>query len=361
MERPILSAFLSCSGTTLTDKEKFLFAKYNPLGIALFGRNIASLQQLKNLCRQIVEVVERDDILIAVDQEGGRVRRLQGNEFHNTVSQLRLGLLPNTTAEKASRFHCLLTCEDLRAVGINMNFAPVLDLEYNITTEALKGRCFGQDKIKTAQLGKIMVDTYIEQGICPCIKHLPGHGRAQCDPHLGLPIISENLKELENDFYPFQYLKNSPAGMTAHILISDVDNKNPATLSSKIINNVIRGIIGFEGLLISDSIDMKALQGSLGEKTCAVLSAGCEAVCYCAGQEDGLEEVCKNCINLADNSLIKFAKIKNILQNKNKLKVFPDEYYNIVGKDETYNYNYDATEVLNQMLQKDVCKGEKNV
>ena len=361
MERPILSAFLSCSGATLTDKEKFLFAKYNPLGLTLFGRNIVSPTQLQDLCNSIKEVVERDDILIAVDQEGGRVRRLQGDGFHNTVSQFKLGNLPMPVAQRASQIHSSLISKDLISVGINMNFAPVLDLEYKDTTAALKGRCFGQDKIKTAQLGKIMVDTYIEQGICPCIKHLPGHGRAQCDPHLGLPIINAIIKELENDFYPFQFLGDTPAGMTAHILLTAIDDKNPATFSPLVIKEIIRGIIGFQGLLISDAIDMKALHGSLGEKTKTSLNAGCEAVCYCAGQEDGLEEVCKSCIILSDNSLIKFAKIKNILQNKSNLNVFPEEYYNMVGKDEPYNYNYDATEVLNKMLQKDESKGEENV
>lgn len=360
MERPILAAFLSCLGPRLTDAEKKIFAKYNPLGVTLFGRNISSPAQLKELCKSIREVVERDDVLLAVDQEGGRVRRLQGNGFFEEVSQKTLGSLPEETAKKATQLHCQLISEDLNRSGLNLNFAPVLDLEYADTTAALKGRCFGRDASKVAQLGKIMVETYIASGICPCIKHLPGHGRAQSDPHLGLPIIDATLKDLENDFYPFQSLCDAPVGMSAHILLSEIDNKNPATLSSKVIREIIRGIIGFKGLLVSDSIDMKALHGSLGEKTQASLNAGCEAVCYCAGEEDGLMEVCKNCRNLSDKSLIKFAKIKNILQNKSNFRGLADAYYALVGKEE-YNYSYDATEVLNQMLQKDSNKGEKNV
>ena len=352
MERPILAAFLSCSGTSLTDEEKKIFAKYNPLGVTLFGRNITSPKQVKDLCSGIKEVVERDDILLAVDQEGGRVRRLQGNVFFDEVSQARLGSLPHNDAQKATKLHCQLISEDLSRLGLNMNFAPVLDLEYPYTTKALQGRCFGNDKAKTAQLGKIMVSTYIENGICPCIKHLPGHGRAQNDPHLGLPIIYENFTELENDFYPFQQLSNAPVGMTAHILLNNVDSKNPTTISPKIINDIIRGVIGFKGLLISDAIDMKALQGSLTEKVTAALNAGCDAVCYCAGQRDGLLEVCENCTNLADNSMIKFANIKNILQNSINEKASFDAYYALVGNEEAYNYNYDATEVLNQMLPK---------
>ncbi len=360
MDRPILAAFLSCCGPRLSEAEKKIFARYNPLGVTLFGRNIVSPTQLKDLCNSIKDVVERDDILLAVDQEGGRVRRLQGNGFFEEVSQKTLGALPNETALRATQMHSQLISEDLAHVGLNLNFAPVLDLEYENTTTALKGRCFGGEPSKVAQLGKVMVETYIANGICPCIKHLPGHGRAQCDPHLGLPIITATIKDLENDFYPFGALSEAPAGMTAHILLSAIDDKNPATLSARVISEIIRGVIGFKGFLISDAIDMKALPGSLGEKTQASLHAGCEAVCYCAGEENGLEEVCQNCINLSDKSLIKFAKIKNILQNKPKFKTSAEDYYALVGK-EKYNYSYDATEVLNQMLQKDVNKGEKNV
>ena len=360
MERPILAAFLSCLGPHLTDAEKRIFAHYNPLGVTIFGRNIVTPTQLKDLCNSIKDVVERDDILLAVDQEGGRVRRLQGNGFFDEVSQKKLGSLPEETAQKATQLHCQLISEDLKRSGLNLNFAPVLDLEYDNTTEALKGRCFGSEPSKVAQLGKVMVETYMANGICPCLKHMPGHGRAQCDPHLGLPIINASIKELENDFYPFQRLNDAPAGMSAHIMLSEIDDKNPTTFSPLVINEIIRGVIGFKGFLISDAIDMKALPGSLGEKTQASLHAGCEAVCYCAGEENGLEEVCQNCINLSDKSLIKFAKIKNILQNKPKFKTSAEDYYALVGK-EKYNYSYDATEVLNQMLQKDVNKGEKNV
>ena len=354
MERPILAAFLSCFGTHLTDKEKRLFSQYNPLGIALFGRNISSLEQIKTLCSEIKEVVERDDILLAVDQEGGRVRRLQGVGFHDEVSQASIGKLPIDKALYATKLHAQLISEDLALTGLNMNFSPVLDLEYKDTTQALKGRCFGDDKFKVSKLGQTMVDTYIHNGICPCIKHLPGHGRAQNDPHLGLPIINLGLKELENDFYPFQILCEAPAGMTAHILLPEIDDKNPATVSSKVINEIIRGVIDFKGLLISDAIDMKALSGSLTEKVQAALNAGCETICYCAGVDDGLEEVCKACRNMADNSLIKFAKIKNILQNKFHQAASFETYENLVGKEDAYNSTYDATEVLNQMLRKDV-------
>ena len=352
MERPILAAFLSCKETSLTDEEKKIFAKYNPLGITLFGRNISSSEQVKKLCSEIKETVERDDILIAVDQEGGRVRRLQGNGFYDEVSQSRIGALPCNEARQAAVLHSQLICHDLEKVGLNMNFAPVLDLDYEYTTLALKGRCLGSNPQKVADLGKLMVNTYVKNGICPCIKHLPGHGRAKCDPHLGLPIISDDLKTLENDFFPFQKLFDAPAGMTAHILIEKIDDAFPTTLSSKVIQNVIRGIINFKGLLLSDALDMKALKGTFSEKVRAALDAGCEAICYCSGLADELQEVCENCANLADNSLIKFAKIKNILHNKDNVNVSYDTYLNLVGGNETYNYNYDATEVLNQMLLK---------
>lgn len=355
MEQPILAAMLSISSSHLTDDEKRLLAKYNPLGISLFGRNIENRTQVQNLAKDIKETIGRDDVLIAVDQEGGRVCRLQGETFHPLASMQQLGQIASQQSMEqaviAAIQHVNLTCCDLKKSDINFNYAPVLDVVYPDTTPALLSRCLGENEKVIATLGKVMLDTYLKNGICPCIKHLPGHGRAVVDPHLHLPVIDVSLKELEKDFYPFQHLNYAPAGMTAHIVIEAADHL-PATQSPKVIKEIIRGIIGFDGLLISDAIDMKALSGNAAEKTAASLAAGCDVICYCSGITEEMESVCKACTNLADKSLFRFAKIKNIIQSGLNTDALADEYYRMVGAIETYDCQYDATEVLHQMQQK---------
>lgn len=356
MEKPILAAMLSCSSTELNDSEKHLFSRYNPIGVTLFGRNIQDKNQLKKLISSIKEVIGRDDVLIAVDQEGGRVRRLVEPEFRSYLSQKNLGSLDEQDAVNASRCHAALISRDLKELGINWNYAPVLDIAFPNTTAALLSRCFGSDEKKTALLGKTMVEEYIRNGICPCIKHIPGHGRASVDPHLHLPVLNYSLKDLEKDFYPFQQLKDSPAGMTAHIVIPEVDSEFPVTQSAKAIQTIIRGIIGFEGFLISDAIDMKALKGSIGEKAQASLAAGCDAVCYCLGDAAEMQEVCTHARVLSDKSMIRFAKIKNIINNTSKYTTdfskMEAEYDRLAGKAEKYIETYDATEVLHQLKNK---------
>lgn len=351
MEKPILAAMLSCSGQSLSDDEKRLFEKVNPLGLSLFGRNIKDKNQIKALIKKIKEAIGRDDVLIAIDQEGGRVRRLAEPEFRTYVSQK---VLAATKAEEAVKLHTQLISNDLLELGINWNYAPVLDVSFPETTSCLGNRCFSDDEKVVAKLGKVMVDEYVSQGICPCIKHMPGHGRASVDPHLNLPILDYSLKELEKDFYPFKALNKSPAGMTAHIVINAIDDKLPVTQSKKAIDTLIRGIIGFDGFLISDAIDMKALSGSIGEKAKTSLEAGCDSVCYCFGNYDELVDVCNNCTYLSDKSMIRFAKIKNIFNNRARISNFDDvgtRYDQLIGEIEKYNDNYDATEVLHKMKQ----------
>lgn len=356
MERPVLAAILSVEGLRLTDHEKHLFSKYNPLGVNIFARNIESKEQLKKLTSEIKEVIRRDDVIIAVDQEGGRVRRLAEPNWRAYASQIDLGKIGaeygEETALKAINDHATLISNDLHEAGINLNYAPVLDIAFETTSPVIKSRCFGGDEKYITAYGKTMLDAYINNGICPCIKHMPGHGRVTLDPHLSLPILDFSLQELEKDFYPFQQLAYSPAGMTAHVVIPEIDDKMPITQSTKGIEKVIRGMIGFDGFLISDAIDMKALRGSLGEKAQTSLEAGCDAICYCLGNYNEMVEVCENCTNLADKSMIRFEKIKNLFQNNvllSNLGEIADEYEALIGKIEKYDDKYDATEVLNRM------------
>lgn len=344
--KAILPAFLSCQGLRLSDEEKYLFAKYNPLGVCLFSKfcaNIKDKVQVKDLINDIKQATERDDVLIAVDQEGGRVRRLLEPEFTPVTAQ------QNITNEQMARYHAYLVSSDLKSCGINVNFAPVLDIMTDKTSDVLKGRCFSE---QVATLGKAMVDEYIKNGICPCIKHLPGHGKAATDPHLYLPIIEESLEELQTDFAPFKALKDAPMGMVAHIVLTAVDKQNAITVSPLAIQNIIRKEIGFNGLLVSDAIVMQALKGSISEKAKQTINAGCDVVCLGNADFKANAELCESGIKMTDKAYERLQKILDIIKINGDFSQYEDiknKYCANLKNDVTYDYNYDATEVLNRL------------
>ena len=362
MSHPILPAMLSCSGTSLTDTEKKFFARINPLGITLFGRNIENRGQIKALTDEIKDVIGREDVLIAVDQEGGRVRRLQGSEFRNYAAAIDIGALPPEQALRAAELHATLIAEDLRDTGINVNYAPVLDILYPQTSPALKSRCFSADETFAAALGRHEVDAYIQGAIIPCIKHMPGHGRTDVDPHLGLPRLNQTLKDLEKDFYPFRQLNDCPLAMTAHIVLTAVDDTAPVTCSAAAIQEIIRNKIGFRGLLISDAIDMRALRGSAGEKAAAALAAGCDVICYALGDMAEMEDIARRCPPMSDKSLERFAAASKVIHNVPQqlpTQNLNAEYQTLVKSISAYEETYDATEVLNRLLKAKLNKGGK--
>ena len=348
MEKPILSAFLSVKSLTLSDQEKYLFEKYNPVGVVLLNRNASSQEQLSSLIKSIKEAIGRDDVLISLDEEGGRVGSLKGIGLTQCVSQNILGLVDNLNT---TSLHGKIISSNMKKVGANFNLAPVLDTDYKKITIALKNRCFGKDKEKITKHGKILCQTYINEGICPCMKHFPGHGKALNDPHAMTPVINCSLQELENDFYPFKNLNNMPAGMTAHIVLPQIDDKNPITISKKGIDYVIRGIIGFNGFLISDALEMHALKGNITDNAIAAWDAGCDAVCYCMGDAAIIESICVNGRYLNDTSLERFKTIKQIISNKKETIVLDKEikaYYSETSNFTEEPINYDAIKVLNQ-------------
>ena len=347
--KPILAAILSVSGEELTDEEKYLLESANPLGVALFGRNLKTKEQIKKLIKSIKEVIGRDDVLIALDEEGGRVNRLLAAGFGQYGSQT---LLSKIGEKKILQTHAELIAADMHAVGANLNFAPVLDLDYENTTKALKSRTFLGAPETVAKYGRILWQTYQKKGIIPCMKHLPGHGRAVSDPHLGLPVIDASLKEMAKDFMPFILNKDCPAAMTAHILIPEVDDKFPITMSRKGVQNIIRGVMDYQGFLISDALEMKALKGSLTEKINASLDAGVDAVCYCMGDMEGLKEVAGTKRFLTDEALQRFENIGKILKTHNvqrNIDFLKQTYYAKLNLFDEERVDYDATEVLFQL------------
>lgn len=363
MEKPILAAMLSCSGLKLSDEEKHLFAKTNPLGISLFGRNINTPEQLKQLVKEIKECIGRDDILIGIDQEGGRVRRLAEPYYRTYASQYRLGQIARRfglkIGQQTAASHAALIAHDLQSLGINWNYAPVIDVCHRDTSEVLRSRTFGSDRKIIAALGQEMVETYVKYGICPCIKHLPGLGSSTTDPHLQIPVIDKPLSKLRTDFVPFKSLSTCPAGMTAHILLPEIDDKFPLTQSAKGINQIIRGELGFDGFLISDAIEMHALQGCLSERVRSALDAGCDCICYCGGEISALKEVTAAAQNLRDKSIFRFEKLQKIIHNNisfEALEQLAAAYEQQIGQVAEYQETYDATETLHLMQNKE---GEK--
>ena len=356
MNRPICAAFLSCGSDHLSDEEKYILERANPVGMALFARNIKNKTQLKNLINEIKQVIGRQDVLIAIDQEGGRVRRLTEPEFRPYAAQLEIGSLSEEKSKEAAKLHAKLISTDLKEMGFNVNFAPVLDTRHQETTSSLYSRCLSSQPEKVAALGKIMVETYIKSGILPCIKHLPGHGLAQTDPHLGLPVINVPMETLNEEIFPFKECAFAPLGMTAHILIPNIDDQNPLTQSKRGIQRLIRETIGFNGLLVSDAIDMKALKGTIIEKAKKSLEAGCDCTCYCMGNTNELKALSEFCPQLSDEATERLDKAIQILHNNQKLETTSSEverYASLIGEIPPYQETYDATEVLNQLQKKD--------
>ncbi|MBO7556108.1 MAG: glycoside hydrolase family 3 protein, partial [Alphaproteobacteria bacterium] len=223
----VLPIIASIGGADLGSEEAVLLKNMQPVGVSLFARNVVNRKQLKNLVGQIKNLLG-ERVLVAVDQEGGRVRRLAEPEWRSYASQFVLGQLP----ENVSKMHAALIAQDLNELGINLNYAPVLDRLCEKTHQVLKSRCFGNGVVEH---GKAMIESYIRNGICPCMKHMPGHGQASVDPHLGLPVIDCSIVDFEEDMSYFAQNSSCPAGMTAHIVLPEVDSL-PVPMSAKAID-----------------------------------------------------------------------------------------------------------------------------
>ena len=359
MSKHLKSAIVSIGSTTLTDEEKRVLSEFNPLGVTLFQRNIKNKEQIKNIIKDIKETLERDDVLICVDQEGGRVARFKPPYFRSYLSQKSIGSIVDEQLKKRVAYlQALLIADELKEMGVSVNYAPCVDVLYDETASVLKTRCFSADEKEVVLLAKEMIFAYQQQGIVPCIKHVPGHGRTLLDPHLDLPKIDVDFDCLKKDFYPFTELADlTPMMMTAHIVLPCIDDK-PITQSKKSIDEIVRKEIGFNGFLISDAIDMKALKGSIAEKTTSALEAGCDAVCYCMGKTDELRQVLENATCLSDKSLERYERLLKWFKNEgvsvSKENVL--EYDLISEQAPVFLDDYDAVEVLHHLNGKSSCK-----
>ncbi len=281
------------SSTSLTDEEKYFFAKNGALGFILFARNIEDKIQLKKLTDSLREVMD-GEILVLVDQEGGRVARMKEPHWNKYPAGQYFADLYETNPE-AAREALFKNFQEigrnLNEVGINVDCAPVLDILTAKTHQVIGDRAYGKNAEQVADLGRKVCEGLLSQNIFPVIKHIPGHGRGTSDSHLELPIVNASLAELRaTDFIAFQKLRDQKFAMTAHILYTAIDKINCATNSPTAIK-MIREEIGFENILMSDDISMKALKGSFSEKSKRILAAGCDLVLHCNGEMLEMAEI----------------------------------------------------------------------
>ncbi|MBF0323661.1 MAG: beta-N-acetylhexosaminidase [Alphaproteobacteria bacterium] len=287
------AAILGCAGPVLTDEERRFFAATNPLGFILFARNIQSPDQVRALVADLRASVGRADAPVLIDQEGGRVQRLRPPHWRAAPTGMAFANLADPAeAARLARLNFRLIGAELADLGIDVDCAPVLDVPVPGAHDVIGDRAYGTDPARIVALGRAVCDGLLDEGVLPVIKHIPGHGRALVDSHLDLPVVTASMAELEaTDFAPFKALADQPWAMTAHVVYTAIDESAPATLSAKVIGEIIRGIIEFHGVLISDDLSMKALGGSFGERTIRALDAGCDLVLHCNGDMDEMAEI----------------------------------------------------------------------
>ena len=288
-------AIYGCSGTTLSADERAFFREVRPWGFILFGRNIETPDQIRALVRALRETIADISAPVLIDQEGGRVARLKPPNWHERPAAACFGALHDgnpEAAREATYLNARLIAHDLADLGINVDCLPVLDVPAVGAHDVIGDRAFAQDPMTVIDLGRAQIEGLMEGGVLPVMKHIPGHGRAGADSHLALPRVDAAVEELSaSDFVTFRSLDLCPMAMTAHVVYDSIDPQRPATTSPKVIRDVIRGEIGFDGLLISDDLSMQALDGPLDVRARAALFAGCDIVLHCNGDMDEMRQV----------------------------------------------------------------------
>jgi beta-N-acetylhexosaminidase len=284
-------AFIAgCAGFDLTPDETAFFRDAEPWGFILFRRNVDTPEQVRALCNALRETVGRWDAPILIDQEGGRVQRMGPPHWPkyppgNAYAGLQGG--DPVVRRELTRLGARLMAHDLLSVGINVDCVPVLDVPVEGAHDVIGDRAYGKDPETVAVLGRAAAEGLLAGGVLPVIKHIPGHGRSVADSHLALPVVEASLAELQrSDFAPFRALADMPLAMTAHVVYTALDPGNPATTSARVIEAIIRGHIGYDGLIMSDDLSMQALSGSFRERAEASFAAGCDVVLHCNGRMD---------------------------------------------------------------------------
>jgi beta-N-acetylhexosaminidase len=286
-------AIFGLSGPSLTPDERDFFRDADPVGYILFGRNVETRAQVRALTDSLRALHGRDSLPILIDQEGGRVARLKPPEwpaFPAGGAFAQLYRRAPMTAIQAARHNAGALAAILFELGINVDCLPLLDVRQEGAADIIGDRALGDEPMQVASLGRSVLDGLKNGGVVGVVKHMPGHGRAAVDSHLELPVVGASEEELAVDLEPFARLRDAPMAMTCHVVFKAWDAERPATLSPRVIGEIIRQRIGFDGLLMTDDIDMKAIKGRPGEVAAAAVAAGCDVVLDCWARMDDMVE-----------------------------------------------------------------------
>jgi beta-N-acetylhexosaminidase len=291
------------SGTKLTDDERAFLRDARPWGLILFKRNIEDKAQVTGFIGEVLHELQVEPVVL-VDQEGGRVQRLGPPHWPVYPPGATYGALYDhdpAAGLAAARLGARLIAQDLQPLGINVDCLPLADVPVPGADRVIGDRAYGETADKVAAIAGAVAQGLADGGVLPVLKHIPGHGRATADSHEKLPVVQADRVTLEvSDFAAFRPLKNLPMAMTAHVVFTAIDPVHPATTSATMIREVIRGLIGFDGLLMSDDISMGALSGSIAARTRAALAAGCDVVLHCNGKLDEMQAAAAEAPVLAD-------------------------------------------------------------
>lgn len=291
-------AFISgCRGLTITPDEKAFFADERPWGFILFGRNIGEANQIADLTASLRDSISNPDAPVLIDQEGGRVQRIRPPIVQQYPNGAAIGEIYRRDREQGLRAAWLMSrlhAFDLMRFGITIDCLPVLDVPIEGSSDVIGNRAYGYDPRAVAEIGVAAAAGLKAGGMLPVMKHMPGHGRAFVDSHHKLPVVDVSFDELaKSDFLPFVAMKDELMGMSAHIVFTAIDPENPATTSAKVVQDVVRGHIGFDGLLMSDDVSMNALAGDIETRARGIIAAGLDLVLHCHGIMDEMHQVAR--------------------------------------------------------------------
>lgn len=288
------AAIYGLAGPRLSAEEAAFFRDVQPWGFILFARNIEAPDQVRGLVGALRGIVGRADAPILIDQEGGRVQRFGPPHWRRYPPARILARLPGGphVRREAVRLGARLIADDLHALGVNVDCAPVLDVPQPGAHDIIGDRAYGEAPDEVAFLARAMAEGLLAGGVLPVIKHIPGHGRATSDSHFDLPVVETSLETLrQTDFIPFQALSDMPLAMTAHVKYPALDPRRPATTSRAVIKGVLRNEFGFSGVIMSDDLSMQALDGGMTLRARQSLSAGCDVVLHCNGDMAEMKSV----------------------------------------------------------------------
>ncbi|WP_339826369.1 beta-N-acetylhexosaminidase [uncultured Parasphingorhabdus sp.] len=301
----VTPAVFGMTGLSLTADEKAFFRDSDPAGYIIFGRNIESKAQLRALTDELRAVQGRDDLAILIDQEGGRVARMQEPlwpKFPAGEVFDKLYDIAPATAIEAARINAQAIAVTLHEVGITVDCHPLLDVRQPDANNVIGDRALGSEPMRVAALGRAILDGLQRGGVVGVVKHLPGHGRTSVDTHKALPTVTASDEELQLDLAPFQTLNKAPMGMTGHLLFTAWDAETPSTLSKTVIQDIIRDRIGFDGLLFTDDLDMEALSGTVPERAERAQIAGCDIALNCWGKMDDMTGIAERLAPMSDKT-----------------------------------------------------------